>query len=65
MCGRIKQARGLDEYLNQVRWNARDLVNVAAQPRHNVPPGTRPVVLHRLGDGAQQVDRLFWGYKPE
>lgn len=63
MCGRIKQAEELDEYGRRIRWD----LDVAARgdgPRYNVPPGTRPIVLHRLGDGAQQADRLFWGYKP-
>ncbi len=32
--------------------------------RYNVPPGTRPLPLHRLGDGSEQAERMFWGYKP-
>jgi putative SOS response-associated peptidase YedK len=29
-----------------------------------VAPGTRPLVLHRLDDGAKHADWLFWGYCP-
>ena len=32
--------------------------------KFNMPPGTRPIGFHRLGDCVDQVDRLFWGYKP-
>src|SRR5690606_12619705 len=37
---------------------------VAEGIQFNVPPGTRPITLHRLGDGGPHADRLFWGYKP-
>src|SRR5690606_26637247 len=64
MCGRIRQARHLREYEEHLRWNPRTALDVADGLKYNVPPGTRPVALHRLGDGAEQADRLFWGYKP-
>lgn len=64
MCGRIKQARGLADYVETLHWNPRTILDVPDGPKHNVPPGTRPLALHRLGDGSEQVDRLFWGYKP-
>lgn len=64
MCGRIRQARTLSEYEERVFPNAHTILEVADAPRYNVPPGTRPLTLHRLGDGSEQADRLFWGYKP-
>jgi putative SOS response-associated peptidase YedK len=33
-------------------------------PRYNVAPGTRPLTIHRLGDGTEQIMRLPWGYQP-
>ena len=47
-----------------MHWNSRDLGNLAGGLRYNVPPGTRPLVMHQLGDGNDQMARLFWGYKP-
>lgn len=64
MCGRIRQARSLNDYQEHLRWNPRTALDVPEGLKHNVPPGTRPIALHRLGDGAEQADRLFWGYKP-
>lgn len=64
MCGRIKQARSLSEYEEHFRWNLSTVFDDTERLRYNVPPGTRPVVFHRLGDGAEQAARLFWGYKP-
>lgn len=64
MCGRIRQARSREEYEGRFRWNPRTLFTDDDRPRQNVPPGTRPLVLHRLGDGSEQADRLFWGYLP-
>ncbi len=64
MCGRIKQALSLAEYEEHFRWNPRTLFDEADRLKYNVPPGTRPILFHRLGDGAPQADRLFWGYKP-
>jgi putative SOS response-associated peptidase YedK len=64
MCGRIRQAGDGEQYMETLGWNPRQLFADSKQPRYNVPPGTRPLVLHRLGDGDQHADRLFWGYKP-
>lgn len=64
MCGRIRQARSLNEYEEHLRWNPRTALDLSDWLRYNIPPGTRPVVFHRLGDGSRQIDRLFWGYKP-
>lgn len=64
MCGRIRQARSLNDYQEHLRWNPHTALDVPDGLKFNVPPGTRPIVLHRLGDGAEHADRLFWGYKP-
>lgn len=64
MCGRIKQARSLSEYEEHFRWNPHKTFDLDDGLKYNVPPGTRPIALHRLGDGSEQADRLFWGYKP-
>lgn len=62
MCGRIRQAREIHEYGETLRTNMRKILDDGL--KYNVPPGTRPIVFHRIGDGAEQFDRLFWGYKP-
>lgn len=64
MCGRISQKNDIADYVETLRWNPRTIVDPVGA-RYNVPPGTRPLVMHRLGNGAEQVDRLFWGYKPQ
>lgn len=64
MCGRIRQAREPVEYEEPMNWNPRDLGNLVGGLRYNVPPGTHPLVMHQLGGGQDQIDRLFWGYKP-
>lgn len=63
MCGRVRQARSLDEYQEHFKWNPHTLLDVEGL-KYNVPPGTQPIVFHRLGDGSEQASRLFWGYKP-
>lgn len=62
MCGRIRQAREVHEYGETLRTNMRKIFDDGL--KYNVPPGTRPIVFHRIGDGAEKFDRLFWGYKP-
>jgi putative SOS response-associated peptidase YedK len=64
MCGRIRQAGDGEQYMETMGWNPRHMFDLSDRLRFNVPPGTRPLALHRLGDGTEQVDRLFWGYKP-
>lgn len=65
MCGRIRQAREPVDYVESMSWNPHDLGKLTDGLKYNVPPGTRPLVMHQLGDGSDQLDRLFWGYKPE
>ncbi|QAA93549.1 hypothetical protein CKA81_06635 [Pollutimonas thiosulfatoxidans] len=64
MCGRIRQAGDGEQYMETMNWDPRALFDDEKRLRHNVPPGTRPLSFHRLGDGAQHADNLFWGYKP-
>lgn len=64
MCGRISQKNDLADYIETMRWNPAKLFVNTEGPRFNVPPGTRPLALHRLGSGDPHADRLFWGYKP-
>src|SRR3546814_192 len=64
MCGRIRQAGDGEQYMETLNWDPRALFDDEKRLRYNVPPGTRPVTLHRLGDGAEQAERMFWGYKP-
>jgi len=50
--------------METLRSNVSGILDVEPGLKYNVPPGTRPMVFHRLGDGGDHVDRLFWGYKP-
>lgn len=63
MCGRIRQKGEEPDYFRMTRWDPRGFA-LDYKPSVNVPPGTRPLVLHRLGDGSERADTLFWGYKP-
>lgn len=63
MCGRIVQKSGPADYVEMIRWNPRHLAADPAGPRYNVPPGTRPLVMHALG-GEPSLARVFWGYAP-
>lgn len=64
MCGRVSQKSDPSEYVEIIRWDPMSIVNLGEGPRYNVPPGTRPLVFHRIGDGCEHTERLFWGYKP-
>jgi putative SOS response-associated peptidase YedK len=59
----MKQEREPD-YFRMTRWEPGAAFPKGYRRSPNVPPGTRPLVLHRLGDGSEQADTLFWGYKP-
>lgn len=63
MCGRIVQKAGPLDYVEVIRGKPHRLMADLAGPRYNVPPGTQPLVLHRL-DGEPTVERRFWGYAP-
>lgn len=63
MCGRIVQYSPFYEYVEKIGWRPHQLFEDTVGPRYNIPPGTHPAVLHRLG-GEYSITRLFWGYKP-
>lgn len=64
MCGRITQRRTPAEYIAEIGWDCADGLELGGHPAYNIPPGTTPLLLHRLPDGACHVDRLHWGYRP-
>lgn len=64
MCGRIRQAGDGEQYMETLNWNPKSTFDDPKAAKYNVAPGSRPMALHRLGDGTEQADRLFWGYKP-
>lgn len=63
MCGRIVQKSGPMDYVERIFPNQHQIFTDPAGPRYNVPPGTRPLTIHRLAEGALDVGRLPWGYK--
>lgn len=65
MCGRIAQSRTPDDYVRELGWLGVDGLGLAGPPAWNTPPGTTPLLLHRLPDGGFHVDRLHWGYRPQ
>lgn len=64
MCGRFSQREAAEIYAAKVGWKS-SKTDVGDGLKYNVPPGTHPIVLHQLGDGSAQINRLFWGYKPK
>ena len=61
MCGRVSQKEAAEFYAALVGW--KDVQEPGPGLRFNVPPQTRPMVLHQLG-GTGIVERLYWGFKP-
>ncbi|MFY1914825.1 hypothetical protein ACOTB6_24940 [Achromobacter xylosoxidans] len=43
--------------------NLRRVFDDPAGPRYNIPPGTRPLTMHRLA-GEFEVDRQWWTWRP-
>lgn len=66
MCGRITQHRSHVEYAREMGWDVDDFGRVDGQraPSWNVPPGTRPWLMHRFGDDSPHMDLVPWGYRP-
>lgn len=60
MCGRIRQAREIVDYNENFHWPITSILDEGL--KYNVPPGTRPIVMHDLG--LDHYARLFWGYRP-
>ncbi|MFY1912752.1 SOS response-associated peptidase [Achromobacter xylosoxidans] len=63
MCGRIVQKSGPLDYVERIFPNPRRVFDDPAGPRYNIPPGTRPMAMHRLA-GEFELDRLSWGWRP-
>lgn len=64
MCGRIVQKSGPLDYVERIFTNQGKIFADPAGPRFNIPPGTRPLTLHRLA-GADELERQFWTYRPQ
>jgi len=63
MCGRIVQKSGPMDYVERIFSNMTQVFADPAGPRYNVPPGMRPLTMHRLAEGTEAMTRLPWGYK--
>ncbi|KDD14923.1 hypothetical protein [Bordetella bronchiseptica] len=47
-----------EDYVEILWSNARLIFDDVAGPRHNIPPDTRPLRMHRLADQAEVLARL-------
>lgn len=63
MCGRIVQKSGPLDYVERIFPNPRRVFDDPAGPRYNIPPGTRPLAMHRLAEDFE-LERLPWGWRP-
>jgi len=63
MCGRIVQKSGPMDYVERIFTNWGRVFADVAGPLYNIPPGTRPLTMHRLANGADDMMRLPWGYQ--
>lgn len=63
MCGRIVQKSGPLDYVERIFPNPRRVFDDPAGPRYNIPPGIRPLAMHRLA-GEFELGRLPWGWRP-
>ncbi len=63
MCGRIVQKAGPLDYAERIFTNLGEIFADPVGPRFNIPPGTRPLTMHRLDQDAESMARLPRGYK--
>lgn len=64
MCGRISQSREPDEYFANIFTNMHGLFSLERPyATHNVPPGSKPLVIHQL-TGEPAIGRWHWQYVP-
>ena len=61
MCGRIVQKSGPLDYVERIFPNVHKIFSDPA--RYNIPPGTRPLTMHRLA-GEFELDRQWWTWRP-
>jgi putative SOS response-associated peptidase YedK len=66
MCGRITQHRSALAYAEEMGWEVDAFGRFVGDrpPNWNVPPGSTPWLMHRLGDDAEHLDMVNWGYRP-
>ncbi len=64
MCGRISQSRTPEDYKRALGWPVDQDLEDWPGPAWNIPPGTTPLLMHRLPDGVCHLARLHWGYRP-
>jgi putative SOS response-associated peptidase YedK len=66
MCGRITQHRSAIAYATEMGWELDPFGMPLDEPAFNwnVPPGTAPWLMHRIGDEENHIDRVQWGYRP-
>ena len=58
MCGRIVQKSAPSDYVERIFTNLGRIFDDPGGPRYNVAPGTRPITLHRLIEGREELTRL-------
>lgn len=64
MCGRFAQYRALSNYAQGLDPSLACIPEPEARvPRYNVPPGSKPWVLHRFAN-EPAFDTVHWGYRP-
>lgn len=64
MCGRITQTRAAIAYAKEMGWVNADYRKYDWAPSWNVPPGSRPLLMHQL-DGKNNIESVPWGYRPQ
>ncbi|OHV08821.1 SOS response-associated peptidase [Kushneria phosphatilytica] len=65
MCGRYVFFTRRQQAAQQLPFRVRDLIDEAEQPRYNVAPGTRVVVVRRVdAEAGATMEYLWWGYHP-
>lgn len=66
MCGRITQHRSAIAYATEMGWDVDAFGRPIGDPalNWNIPPGTDPWLMHRIGDDRNHMERVHWGYRP-
>lgn len=65
MCGRFAQYRPPSHFAAAMGWDrqAATAADSVFTPRYNVPPGSKPWIMHQFGDGPG-FSQVHWGYRP-
>ena len=66
MCERIVQFRSKQAYAQALGWYMDGLTSCPDDriAHWNVPPGSQPWLLHRIGSPQGQIDMINWGFRP-